>query len=134
MPNTLTTMMIGEAPRVTILLQMPRDRQESMDDHNRPHQSGIDGKTTHQVIGDGDGDHQSGIDKKIRHQSSADVKCSVSDGNCQSKSAITGRLCRRVLTHIKWQVSVDTDVDASVIDTLGRWLRHRGITVYIDPL
>jgi hypothetical protein len=79
-------------------------------------------------------DHQSGSDGKVRHQSSTDANGQVSDGNCQSKSTITGRLCKWVLTHIKWQTGVDTDIDVSVMNALGRWLCHRGITVYIYTL
>jgi hypothetical protein len=95
-----------------------------MDDHDGPHQSSVDEKDLHQVLGDGNGDHQS----------STDVITQVCDGVGQCRSTITGRLCKRVLAYIKWRSGTDVDIDASVMDSLGRWLHNSGISVYIDPV
>jgi hypothetical protein len=135
MPTPLTTLTVGMTLRVTILSWTTRDLWTSMvDNHNGPHQFEIDGKTSHQQVIDGITDHHSEFDEKVRHQSGTDAKRQVSDGNSQSRSTIMGKLCKWVLTHIKWQIGVDTDIDVLVMDTVGRWLCHRGNTAYIDPL
>jgi hypothetical protein len=74
----------------------------AMDNSHRPYQSRIDEKVLHQVEGDGDVDHQRESDEKVRHQSSAGLELLVDDGNCQSKSTITRKLCKQVLAYIKW--------------------------------
>jgi hypothetical protein len=92
---------LGELLRVTILSQTPRDRQASMTDtHNNPHQMDSDEKDLHQHVVDEMIKHQSGIDGKINYQSSTDGERCLGDGNCQSKSAITGMLCKRVLVYV----------------------------------
>jgi hypothetical protein len=134
--TTLSTVSpLGEHYKVTILTQMPRDRQTFMiDTLSDLHHSEIDGKTTHQVALDGTSDHQTSIDEKIRHQSSTDRNRQMGDGNHQSKSAIIGRLCKRVLAYIKWRSDVNADIDISVMDSLGCWLHNRGISVHIDSV
>jgi hypothetical protein len=99
-----------------------------------PHQLETDGKTPHQHVVDETIKHQTGFDGKINHQSSADGNRYLGDGNCQSKSAITRVLCKWVLAYVKWCKGCYLGIDVSVMDSLGCWLRHRGITVYIDPV
>jgi hypothetical protein len=131
----LMTMPLGEPSRVTILSWMPRDRQKlTTDNCTNPHQMETDGKTLHQWHVDEASDRQASSDEKIRHQSSADENNQVHDGNGPSRSTITGRLCKRVLAYIKWWSGADTDIDVTVIDSLGHWLCNRGISVYIDPV
>jgi hypothetical protein len=128
-------MPLGELSRVTILSWTPKDRQMSMTDTCKdPHQSEIDGKNFHQYMIDETIKHQIGVDGKINYQSGANRKSDLGDGNCQSKSAITGVLCKWVLAYVKWHKGCYPGIDVSVMDSLGCWLRHRGITVYIDPV
>jgi hypothetical protein len=106
-PNHMTTpsmtMLLGEPSRVTILSWTPRDRQTStMDTCKDPHQARTDGMNLHQHMVDKMIDHQAGIDGKINYQSGADGKRYFSDGNCQSRSVITGGLCKWVLAYVKW--------------------------------
>jgi hypothetical protein len=96
-----------------------------MDNHDGPHQSGTDGKTLDQEMDDGRIDHQDITDGSDSHQPSADRLRHIGDGISQSRSAIMGWLCKWVLAYIKWRSGVDTDVDASVMDSLGHWLCNR---------
>jgi hypothetical protein len=126
---------VNTTHRVMILSWTMKDNWLTITDNSqRPHQSDVDGKALHQVMADEGVDHQIESDKDIRHQSGADVKLPVSDGNCQSRSTITGRLCKQVLAYIKWRSGVDVNLAASVMDSLWCWLHNRGITVYIDPV
>jgi hypothetical protein len=135
MTTPLTIALTGKPPRVTILSQMPRDSQMSMTDTCvYPHQLETDGKNPHRHVVDEAIKHQSGIDGKINYQSGADGKRYLGDGNYQSKSAITGVLCKQVLAYVKWCKGYFLRVDASVMDSLGCWLCNRGISVYIDPV
>jgi hypothetical protein len=106
MPTLSITTLIEKRSRVTVLLQMPRDRQASMTDtHDDPHQLETDGKDFHQHM----------VDETI-------------------KSAITGVLCKRVLAYVKWCKGYYLDIDVSVMDSLGWWPCSREISVYIDPV
>jgi hypothetical protein len=101
-PNPMTTLstivLLGEPLRVTILKRTPRDRQKSTTDTcEDPHQSGTDGTNPHQHMVDEMMDHQASIDGKINYQSSTDGKRYLGDWNGQSRSAITGVLCKWVL-------------------------------------
>jgi hypothetical protein len=138
-PNPMTTPLmivpLGEPPRVTILSWMPRDRQTSMMDTCKdPHHVKTDGKNLHQHVVDETIKHQTGIDEMINYQSGTDGKRYFGDGNYQSKSAITRVLCKRVLAYVKWHKGCYPDIDKSVMDSLGWWLCHRGIMVYIDTV
>jgi hypothetical protein len=71
---TLNLMIPNPTPRVMILSRTTKDWKTTMDNLYGPHQSGVDGKTLHQVMVDGDADHQDVLDKMIRHQSGVDVE------------------------------------------------------------
>jgi hypothetical protein len=50
------------------------------------------------------------------------------------RSALTGKLCKRVLVLIKWQCSADTAVDDRMVQALTGWLRKRGISIYTETI
>jgi hypothetical protein len=56
---------------------------------------------------------------------------SVSQDEC---SALTGKLCKRVLALIRWQCGADTAVDNRMIQALTGWLRKRGISIYTEMI
>jgi hypothetical protein len=138
-PNPMTTpamtVPLREPPRVTILSKTPRDRQAlTTDICEDPHQSGTDGMNPHQHMVDEETDHQAGLDGKINYQSGADGNRHLGDGNCQSRSAIMGVLCKQMLAYVKWHQGCYLGIDRLVMDSLGHWLCNRGISVYIDPV
>jgi hypothetical protein len=48
------------------------------------------------------------------------------------RSALTGKLCRRVMALIRWQCGADGAVDERMVRALEGWLRRRGISIYTD--
>jgi hypothetical protein len=45
-----------------------------------------------------------------------------------------GKLCRRVLALIQWQVGADKAVSEHVVQVLEEWLHRQGISIYTDRL
>jgi hypothetical protein len=50
----------------------------------------------------------------------------------EERSALTGKLCRRVIALIRWQCSADSAVNDRMVRTLEAWLWRRGISIYTD--
>jgi hypothetical protein len=59
-----------------------------------------------------------------------DSGTSISDQS--SRTALMGKLCKRVLALIKYKVSVDNAVDGHMVQVLEAWLCKRGISIYTD--
>jgi hypothetical protein len=97
------------------------DSHQSGIDGNDPHQSGVDGNDSHQSDGDGSNSHQPGGD-------------GVDSRGVALRSTITGQLCKRVLTVIKWRQGVDMGIDRRVMGEVEGWLWRREISIYTDLL
>jgi hypothetical protein len=75
-------------------------------------QSNADAVPLNQSSADTTTPHQLGADASPSNQSGADVSDPPADAIRQSRSAITGVLCKRVLACIKWKQGCDTGIDS----------------------
>jgi hypothetical protein len=116
-PNPMTTLIV--TPTAEATSRVTTLSWTMMDNNNGPHQSGTDRKTTHQDMIDGISDHHAKSDGKCDHQSGTDGNRHLHDGNQQSRSTITGVLCKWVLAYVKWHQGCYPGVDRLLMDSFG---------------
>jgi hypothetical protein len=102
-----------------ILDVMASVTEEEKNEQNRMNQPGL----VHLLIGLLQGTNQASNEQQNSRTSNDDQP---------SRSAMMGKLCKRVLALIKYKVGADGAVDEHMVQALEAWLQKRGISIYTD--